>query len=198
MSVGSSSMPTRLFGAAMIAGPVLLLIASVFYAAGEDQTGGTIQIYASAAWILILFGLTRLIEAPLPRATAVVLVVGALGITGAIAYGLDVIHVAEGAISVEEAGAYGGFALFIPGALFPLANLGLGIALYRAGVEPRWAGIALAVAAILFPLSRIPDVEALMIVCDAIFIAALAPLGWSILQGERIHPTANTGTAAAR
>jgi hypothetical protein len=63
-----------------------------------------------------------------------------------------------------------------------LAHVGIGVGLLRANVQPRWAGIALIVAAILFPASRIPAVVALAIAADALFLIALAPLGWAILQ----------------
>ena len=172
----------------MIGAPLLLLASTMAYAAGgginNGRAGGTIQVYAMAAWILVVIGLTRLLEVPLPRAAAVLTVVGALGVAGGVAYGVDSIHVAETGVSAEDIAAAGPLALYIPGVLFPLAHIGIGVALLRARVRPRWSGIVLIVAAILFPASRIPAVVALAIAADALFLIALAPLGWAILQGR--------------
>ena len=51
--------------------------------------------------------------------------------------------------------------LFIPGALFPLSLLILGINLVRKKVLPAWIGILLCLGAIGFPLSRIPRIDLL-------------------------------------
>ena len=184
----STSARARLLGAAMIGAPALLLVSTMVYAAGgginNDRAGGIIQVYALAAWILVVIGLTQILEVPFPRAAAVLTLIGALGVTGGIAYGIDSIHLAATGVSAEDLGAAGPLALQIPGLLFPLAHIGVGVGLLRAKVQPRWSGIALIVAAILFPASRIPAIAALAIAADALFILALAPLGWAILQGR--------------
>ena len=184
----------------MIGAPIVLLASTVAYTVGDglngDHAGGTIQVYAMALWFLVVIGLTRILEAPSPRTATVLMLVGALGVAGGVAYGLDSIHVAETGATAEDAGTAGVLALQIPGALFPLANLGLGIALVRANVEPRWSGFVLALAAILFPASRIPSIEALAIVADALFVVALAPLGWALLQGRDPMPS-TAGQAAS-
>ena len=183
----------RLLGAAMIIGPLLLFVSTVASTAGgginNDRAGGAIQVYAMAVWTLVVIGLTRLLEAPFPRAAAVLTLAGALGVAGGVAYGVDSIHVAESGVTAEDIGAAGPLALYVPGILFPLAHIGIGIALMRANVQPRWSGIVLVVAAILFPASRMPSVEALAIACDALFLLALAPLGWATLQGRDPVPS---------
>lgn len=191
----------RVVGFAMIAAPLLLLASDLVYTAGdglgEDSAGGAIQVYAMAAWFLVLVGLTRLVEAPFPRLAAALLVVGSLGVAGGVAWGLDAIFIDETGANVEDLGTAGVLTLNIPGILFPLALLGLGLALIRAVIEPRWAGMVLAVAAILFPISRIGNVEALAIADDVLFIVALAPLGWAILQGRDAMPSAAPPVGAA-
>ena len=182
-----------LFGAAMIIGPLLLFVSTLVYAAGGglngDRAGGAIQVYAFAVWGLVVIGLTRLLEGPFPRAAAVLTLVGALGVAGGVAYGIDSIHVAETGVTAEDIGAAGPLALYIPGILFPLAHISIGIALLLGNVRPRWCGMVLIVAAILFPASRIPSVEALAIATDVLFLLALAPLGWAILRGRDPVPT---------
>lgn len=182
----STSARDRVLGAAMIGAPVVLLASTLAYAAGgginNDRVGGIIQVYAMAAWILVVIGLTQILEAPFPRAAAVLTLIGALGVAGGVAFGIDSIHMAATGSSARQLGAAGPLALNIPGILFPLAHVGIGVGLLRANVQPRWAGIVLIVAAILFPASRIPAVVALAIAADALFLIALAPLGWAILQ----------------
>jgi len=68
----------------------------------------------------------------------------------------------------------------------PLAWIGIGLALLRGAVQPRWCGAALVIAGLLFPVSRIGDIAALAIVDDLIFLLALAPLGLAIMQGRDV------------
>lgn len=79
---------TRVLGGGMIAAPALLLASTVIYAAGgglgEDQAGGVIQVYAMAAFMLALVGVTRMLEDPSPRAAAVLMLIGAIGVAGGV------------------------------------------------------------------------------------------------------------------
>ena len=180
---------TRLWGRSMIAAPVLLLASTVAYTLGggfnDDSTGGVIQIFAFALWIPVLVGLTELVGRSFPRAAALLMLLGAIGLAGGFGYGLDSIHQAETGNSAEDFTA-GPLALQLPGALFPLTMVSLGIALVKARVQPVWAGYLLAIAAILFPASRIPSVEALGIASDLLFLIALAPLGLTMMRNEAL------------
>lgn len=188
MSHGLTTPADRLFGGAMIVAPLLLIASTVAYTISGgfngNEIGGMVQIYAFTAWFLVVIGLERILQAPYPRAAVALTVLGALGVAGGIAYGVDSMHVAEFGMSAEEIGWAGPLALNLPGILFPIAHIGFGIALLRANVQPRWSGALLVVAAVLFPASRIPSVEALAVVADGLFIVALAPLGWKIVQGR--------------
>lgn len=53
----------------------------------------------------------------------------------------------------------------------------------RAEIGPRWNALALIVAGLAFPASRIGEVPPLAVVDDAVFLAALAPLGIAMLRG---------------
>ncbi len=186
---------TRLLGAAMIAAPALLLASTVAHTAGgglgEDQAGGVIQVYAMAAFMVAVVGLTRACEGPFPRTAAVMLLIGAIGVAGGVAYGINSIYVDLGSIDLNEnvEGTAGPLALQLPGLLFPLTFVVLGVALARAQTEPRWCAIALAVAGVLFPISRIGGIEILAVIADAVFLLALVPLGWRILQGRDLGET---------
>ncbi len=94
----------------------------------------------------------------------------------------------------ERTGA-GQLALQLPGIVFPLSFIAIGVALVRARTQPRWCGIVLTLAAALFPVSRIGDVEVLAIAVDVLFLVALVPLGWAILHGR--DPVAGSGRRSA-
>ena len=184
----------RVQGAAMIAAPLLLVASSASYAAGggigADQLGGTIQIYAMAAFALALLGVTRTLDHAKPRAAAVLSVMAVLGAAGGVAYGVDAVHTAvhpEGPIDAMTAGP---LILNAPGLTFPLSLIGIGITLATSGVASRWSGYLLVAGGVLFPLSRIPGIVQLALVSDLIILAGLAPLGWAILRGGA------TGTVA--
>lgn len=192
----------------MIAAPVLLLASTAAHAAGgglgEDQAGGVIQVYAMAAFLLALVGLTRMLEDHSPRAATALTLIGALGVAGGVGYGVNSIYVDLGSLDLNNnvEGVAGPLALQLPGLLFPLAFVALGVMLVRAHAVPRWCGIVLAVAGVLFPLSRIPSIEALALVTDSLFVVALVPLGWAILQGRHLvassphQPQRSPATAA--
>ena len=78
---------TRLLQPAMIAAPLLLLASSIAYAlgggAGEDQTGGAIQVYAATAFVFVMIGLAFAVESAFPRATTALTLIGILGAVGA-------------------------------------------------------------------------------------------------------------------
>lgn len=187
---------TRLMGAAMIAAPVLFLASTLTHAAGnglgEDVAGGVIQVYAMATFSLVVIGLARILETRLPRAATAIMLIGVVGVAGGVAYGINSIYAAIGSIDLNETGegVAGPLALQIPGLLFPLTFVALGVALVRAHAEPRWCGFALVAAGVLFPLGRIPSVDALAVAADTLFLIALAPLGWAILHGR--DPVATT------
>lgn len=185
-----TALRSRVFGGAMIAAPLLLLASSIAFATGgganEDDVGGAILVYAMAAFALVVVGLTDRIARDQPRAAGWLLVVGIVGVAGGAGFGVDSIHAAlPGRGPLEEDGGTAGiFATNLPGALFPLAFVGLGIALRRAARDLRTTGLALIVAGVLFPAARISDLEALAIIGDLVFVAALAPLGWAMVRSR--------------
>lgn len=193
------SVHDRLFGAAMIIAPVLLLASTIAAVLGEglgeDQAGGVLQMYAAAAFFLAIIGLTRLIEATAPRAAAALTVFGAFGVAGAAGYAINSIYAAIGPVNLNENvdGSAGQLALQTPGILFPLTFIGIGIFLLRGHVEPRWSGIALILGGVLFPVSRIGSIDALAPVPDALLLIGLVPLGLALLKG-RAPATTTSGT----
>ena len=206
-SVGLAQL--RLFAAAMILGPVLLLGSSVAFAAGgglnEDELGGALLVYAFVALTVVAIGIARAVERALPRASAALLAFAVLGCGAGVGFGIDSIHAGlPGGTGLEDAdSAAATLALFVPGAIFPLSFAALGVALWRARVSPRPSGPLLVAASLLFPIANIPDSEAIAVTANALFVVALWPLGITWLRqpriivgrGARIESDSNEGSA---
>ncbi len=186
---GAASSPrSRLVGGAFIAAPLLLLGGSVAFAAGSEAAGGVLQFYAFAGFALVVFTMTATLSSTFPRAAAALTVVGVLGMAAGVGFAVDNLHGAllDDAYLVDDGGIAGVLVANVPGLMGPLAFVGIGVALVRAGIGPRFSGAALVIAGLLFPVSRIGDISLLAIVDDTIFVLALAPWGWEILRGLAI------------
>lgn len=174
-----------------MAAPALLLASTIAYVANgegmnDGEAGGAIQVWAMIAYAVTVVGLSRLLDADAPRAADVLLVAGLVGTAGGVAYGIDSIQAAlVGGESLQEMGsAAASLALQVPGVLFPLGLAALGVVLLRNGLVTRWTGTGLVVGALLFPASRIPDVEVLAIASDLVLLAALVPFGWALVRSD--------------
>jgi len=102
-----------------------------------------------------------------------------------VAHPINGIYVDVGSLDLNNdvEGAVPPLALQLPGVWFSVTFVALGVALVRAHAKPRWCAVALAVAGVLFPVSRIGGVETLAAVADVVFLLALTSLGWAIFQG---------------
>ncbi len=204
-SRGSSPAMWRLFGAAMVAGPLLLVTSFVAFIMSDgglnaDELGGALLVYAMAGLLVAAVGIVRAVEGSFPRAAVVLLVLAALGCAGGVGFGIDSIHAGlpDGASLEDADSAASGLALFVPGALFPLGFVALGVAAWRARIRPVGCGPLLALAAVLFPAGNIPDVEAIALASTAMFVVALVPLGLAWLRdGEPASRPADRPRAAA-
>lgn len=193
-----------LFGGAMVVGPTLLVASFVSFATSDgglnaDELGGALLVYAFVGLLIAAVGIIRCVEGSFPRAAAVLLVLAAVGCAGGVGFGIDSIHagVPGGAGLEDTDSAAGGLALFLPGALFPLSFLGLGVALWKARIRPVGSGPLLAVAAVLFPLGNIGDIEVIAVASAVVFAVALVPLGIGWLrEGEPASRPADARPAA--
>jgi len=181
----------RTLAIAAVAAPVLLLLSTVAYVANGDglndgEAGGAIQVWAMIAYAVTVVGLCRLFEGERPGAAAGLTVLGLAGAAAGVGYGIDSIQAAlVGGESIQEMdSAAASLALQVPGILFPLSIIAIGVMLLRTAAVPRWTALGLIVGAVLFPASRIPAVEALAIASDVVLLLALAPLGLQMLRPE--------------
>lgn len=175
----------RVSPAAMIVAPLLLLASSTAFAFGagfgKDVTGGTLLVWAGSAFALAVPALTAQI-APARRVLAEVLTVcGVIGSAGAVAFGLEAIYAAASSgtrvltLSVPVG---------VMGLVFPLTMIAIGLAVAALRIRPM-SGLLLAAAGVLFPVSRVGQIEILAIAVDLLFVAALVPVGLAQLrQGQ--------------
>lgn len=133
---------------------------------------------------MAIVGLLRLVEGAAPRAAVALTVVAMLGVAAGAGYGIDSMQVEIfGTESIQEIdGSLAPIALQLPGILFPLSLIGLGIVLARTGAVTAVTGYGIAVGAVLFPASRIPDVAALAIASDVIVLLALAGIAAQVVR----------------
>jgi hypothetical protein len=177
----------RLVGAATIVGPGLLLASSVAWAAGADAARAPLMQWGFIGFGLALLGFGfRLLQRSPNLATALF----ALAIVTTAAGGG---YSAEMAIvdhfGIERLNAQTLVAILVlnvPGTMFPVSLLLAAFASWRTGLMATPHAGVLALGAVLFPVSRIPEVAALAIGSDLLVFAALAPIGLAVLRGLEV------------
>ena len=108
------------------------------------------------AFALVTVSLARLLERAAPPAAATLTLVGLIRAAGGVGYGIDSIQAAISTGSIQETDrAVPPLTLQLPGVLFPLSLIGLGVMLARTETVAPWLGWTLAARALLLPLSRI-------------------------------------------
>lgn len=173
--------------AAAVLGPVALLASTLAYAGQGDgmnngEVGGAIQVWAFIALTVAVVGLARLLEASAPRAAVVITVLGLAGLAAGAGYGIDSMHAeVSKAESLQEVDSLAPIALNIPGLMWPLGLIVLGVMLARAGAVPSVLAYGVVAFGVLFPASRIPDVVGLAVVADVVGVLALGGIGLHLL-----------------
>lgn len=186
----TTNINNRLTGAAAVAGPILVLASTVAYVTvggglNEGELGGALQVWAFAALGLAILGLARTVERSVPGTAVLLSVLAVIGAAVGGGFGIDSMQAAVNgteplAHSSEPAVVLG---LLLPGLLAPISLVVLGVTLARhgnAGVR----GWLLAGGALLFPVSRIPDVAAIAIVSDLLIVASMGSIGLQLLTGR--------------
>lgn len=198
----------RTFGISLIVAPLLILISSLFHAMDRTVWSGSIQVYAFLFYVPACLALTTLLAARTPRwamASRMLLTLGCLGgacwaatraLIGAAEGTLDAAVITE-LYAIEDTGLP--FALNLPGVAFPLTMVAVGITLWRTGAVSALHGIGIALAAIAFPMSRIPNVPELFFISDVLFLLTLGAIGLRFLSsGAAITAQDGAATVVAR
>jgi hypothetical protein len=172
MPAMTSTPSERLLTASLVVAPAIYLIADLLYATRgwDDPTAGAVHVLAAVGYTLVMFRLVTLGNGTL---AAVLLVVGALGAAGDVAYGFNTIHVSLGDTDLVD--ATGAAVLIKPlGLCFPLTLL-LGAAVLR-GIGPTWTVALLAVSAIAWPVAHIANIGWLAVAVNATLVAAFSAI----------------------
>lgn len=190
----------KLYGVSLILAPLLLAVATFFWQDGAiGMVGGTIQVYAYLFWLPAMLGLLSLLRPTMPNfAVWGVLLVTWVCLAGN-NFGMQGIYEASfGQAGADEAqlaaangamGVAGVLVLYLPGLLFPLTLVLLGILLWRKRAVSPILAVLLCVGALAFPASRIPRIDLIAHLADLLLLVAAGGIGWQLLQGD-VRPVA--------
>ena len=179
----------KLWGLSLIIAPLIFGISTFFWQNGEyGVNGGTMLAVATIFWILAFMGLFDLLKEKSPRYATWGLLIAIAGCISGANFGFVGVYSEVFNIShqnyIQQLSKYpvsANILLFWSGPLFPLSLLVLGIMLGKTRSVPLWVAISISVAAILFPLSRIPRIEWIAHLADGLLMVPLAFTGWKYL-----------------
>lgn len=184
----------KVSGFSLIMGAVLLVISTFLWKGPEvGIAGGLLQVFSCVFWILGLLGLLALLRPTMPGMAAWMSIVATFACIGGNNWGMDGIYFetyAQLGASVTHKGLYevmGPAALLtlqLPGLLFPITLIVIGIALYRSGKAPAWCGIMLALGGLGFPISRIPRIEMIAHLADLLILIPAVVMGLRMIRSE--------------
>ena len=164
LSTKSSQLEKRVEGFCLIIAPLLFAASTFFWQEGEYGVEAAILIiFSMFFWIPALKGLFSLVKSEMPRYAVWGLWVAIFGCISGVCFAFlgylatvfSISH-EQYLISLSRYPITSQILLFGSGPLFPLSILVLGIILIVKRLVPVWIGILFCLAAISFPLARIP------------------------------------------
>ena len=186
LSTKSSQLEKRVEGFCLIIAPLLFAASTFFWQDGEYGVEAAILIiFSMFFWIPALTGLFSLVKNEMPRYAVLGLWIAVFGcISGVcfafLGYMATIFNISheQYLYSLSHYPVTSQILLFGSGPLFPLSILILGINLILKRSVPAWTGILFCLAAIAFPLSRIPRIEWMAHIADlAMLIPSVAIAG---------------------
>lgn len=193
----------RVFGIALILGPVLLLASTIAYVTAGDGinqgvAGGTIGVWSCFVLAIAFAGVSRILEGANRRGAMWLLVVALIGFTAGVGFNIEAIYSATYPETAEE--LVGGFAIFafLPWGWFAPITFGMtGVLLARSGLVTWRTGALFIAAGILFVTARPARIDVVAVIGDVILILAMAPIGWALLSGTAITRGASATSSEA-
>jgi len=171
----------------LVAGPLLLLASTIAAATdqgvGQDALGGTIQLWAMVFLGIGLVGLARELEGDRPRVAATLTVMTFIGICAGAAFGVNGLWQEATGLTIEDE-AMAGPGLYLPGLVFPLSMLAQAAARLRFRLGSTLPSVLLGIGAVLFPLSRIPEIDALALAADVFLLAGMVAIARELTPTE--------------
>jgi hypothetical protein len=190
LSTKSSQLEKRVEGFCLIIAPVLFAVSTFFWQGREYGVEAAFLIVLSMFfWIPALTGLFSLIKYEMPRYAVLGLWIAVFGCISGVCFALlgylatifNISH-EQYLISLSHYPVTSQILLFGSGPLFPLSILVLGINLLIKRSVPVWISALLCVAAVAFPLSRIPRIEWIAHVADLALLIPSVAIAREILR----------------
>ncbi len=179
----------NLWLASMILAPLLLAISQFFWAGQVlSSTAGALQVLSFLFWIFAFQGMFEQIKEAYPKYAVWGFFLAVYGCLAGNNFGVEGIFIdAYNNLVPDSAVGFNGkvgnaalIAFFIPGALAPLSWLILGILFVIQKKIPLWLGLSLVIAAIGFPLSRIPRIDWLAHLDNALLVVSMVILAFKL------------------
>ena len=167
----------RLLTAALVVGPLVYLAADSAYAVRgwNDQWAGLLHVVGAVLYGLVVLRVATCLPAQ-SRLRAALVLVGALGAAGNVAYGFEAVHMSWGDVQlVDRSGAANIIKLL--GLFFPASLLLVAAALWRLGV--RWQGLVVFFATLAWPIAHIGNIPGLAVPVNIALVVALGGFAWS-------------------
>jgi hypothetical protein len=193
MKTVPGSLVDRLLTASLVIAPALYLVADVLYAIRgweSDPAGAVLKFIGALAFNVVV---VRVATWTTDGLAATLLVVGAVGVAGNVAYGFDAIHVALGDVPlVDQVGAAG---LIKPlGLAFPLTLLLCAVALRK--LAPVWVVASIGLAGLAFPVANIANIAPLGVAVSAVALVGFGALALRRAPAAAVEPTIARPTIA--
>lgn len=161
--------------------PLLLTAAHSFgneYAL--NNTSGWLGVLAFTVWILAFQGMFNLVQSERPRYAAIGFILAVYGSVAGTNFMVDGLYLdALNLTTIESKNelhgkfGFGGLvAFYIPGLLFPLSLVALGITYLQLRTVNPWVAALLIIAGICFPLGRIPRIATLIHLDNALLVVS--------------------------
>ena len=190
LSTKSSQLEKKVEGFCLIVAPILFAASTFFWQNGEYGVEAAILIiFSMFFWIPALTGLFSLIKYEMPRYGVWGLWIAVFGCISGVCFAFLGYLATIFNISHEQylnlLSHYpftSQILLFGSGPLFPLSMLVLGITLMLKRSVPAWTALLFCLAAIAFPLSRIPRIEWMAHIADLAMLIPSAAIAWQMLR----------------
>jgi hypothetical protein len=163
----ASNIQKRIWLLAIVAAPALITLAHFFGEGfGLNATTGWIGVLSFTLWIIAFQGMFGLVEHRFPVYAAMGFMVSIWAAVAGTNFMVDGIYMEALGIDTVNAknnfhskfGFAGLMAFYLPGILFPLTLMVLGVQMRRAGAISLFTSVLFVVSAIGFPVSRIPRI----------------------------------------
>ena len=192
LSTKSYQLEKKVEGFCLIVAPLLFAVSTFFWQEGEYGVGAAIlMIFSMFFWIPALTGLFSLIKKDMPHYAVWGLWIAVFGCISGVCFAFlgylaTVFNISHEQYlnSLSHYPITSQILLFGSGPLFPLSILALGINLLVKRSVPVWISALFCVAAITFPLSRIPRIEWMAHIADLAMLIPSAAVAAQILKKQ--------------